>query len=73
MKILRRGTYPAVIALVGSLLASPPRGIAQESTPAATAASTFKAKCAMCHAEDLRVGPYETMWFGTRCADGYFR
>ena len=46
-------TGPTIMALVAFLLAFLFRGIAQDSPPAATAASNFKAKCAMCHAADL--------------------
>lgn len=48
-----RRINPAVLALVASLSACPLRSSAQDSPRVATAASTFKAKCAMCHAADL--------------------
>ena len=48
-----RRISPTVMTVVTFLLAFPFRGIAQDSPPPATAASNFKAKCAMCHAADL--------------------
>lgn len=43
----------AVLVLVAALVACPLRSSAQNPSEVATAASTFQAKCAMCHAADL--------------------